>query len=328
MEKELRYGNAVKVYDGILGRKKQTALDQLDEWFPGMIIIEEENSGQKRIPAQYDDQENMIHAVRVNGRLYTGDNDRIAQITGRLIGTASSNKEKERRTAEQIQKRLAAWIAEDGETVPYLLDNVYDHLMELDEEQTVQFYEAVFAYALGLVTAEEKEDTLFPMDEEVYSRIVYNAVYQLKRGTGDGLANAWLWLLCGGLLRNEAGRIARIYDSAWTPAFREAGADWSLYSKTDYLLHPEDYEPYYLGNDLNKRFPGIRWYCDGCGAHLDEQEGFDDHLPVWKCTVCGAENTIDISQIYENEQDYRSGASSIDEEKYWAAIEAQRHRTE
>ena len=327
MEKELRYGYTAELYSNVRGRKKPAALDLLEEWFPGLIIVEEDNEGQSRISAEYDDEEDTVHAVRVNGRLYTGDSSRIAQITGRLIGTASSNKEKERRSAERIQKRLAAEIAEDAETVPYLLDNVYAHLLELDDEQIQQFYGEVFTYALGLVTVEEKENSLFPMDEEVYSRIVYNAVYQLNTGTGGGLANAWLWLLCGGLLRNEAGRITRIYDSAWTPLFREEGITRSLYDKVDCLLHPEDYEPYYWGDDLEKQYPGIQWYCDRCGAHLDEQEGFDDHHPVWKCTVCGTENRIDLSRIFENEQDYRSGASPVNEEKYRKAIEERRRAT-
>ncbi|MBQ1383652.1 MAG: hypothetical protein IIY73_07090 [Solobacterium sp.] len=324
MEKELRYGYVDDLYETVMGRKKPAALDRLEEWFPGMIVTEETSDDKTRTAARYDDREDRIHAVRVNGKLYTGDNDRIAQITGRLIGTASSNKEKERRTAERIQKRLAAEIAEDSSTAAGLLDNVYAHLTEMNDEQIQQFNEAVYSYALGLAAAEEQPDTLFPMDEEIYSRIVYNAVYQLHTGTGGGLANAWLWLLCGGLLRSEAGRITRIYDSAWTPLFREEGITRSLADKVDYLLHPEDYEPYYWGDDTEKRFPGIAWYCDGCGAHLDEQKGFDDRLPEWKCTACGTVNTIDITHIYENEQDYRSGAGPVNAQQYYAAVDERR----
>jgi len=54
------------------------------------------------------------------------------------------------------------------------------------------------------------------------------------------------------------------------------------------------------------RFPGWYWYCDNCDAFLNSQEGFDDHLDSWKCTICGyetpisAENTYDSPEIFLN----------------------------
>ena len=30
------------------------------------------------------------------------------------------------------------------------------------------------------------------------------------------------------------------------------------------------------------RFPDIDWWCDRCGAYLNDQVGFDDHHYVWR----------------------------------------------
>lgn len=51
---------------------------------------------------------------------------------------------------------------------------------------------------------------------------------------------------------------------------------------------------FYDGDDLDKRFPGVDWYCDRCGEYLNDQPGFDDHLHTWKCTRCGYENRIEM----------------------------------
>ena len=51
------------------------------------------------------------------------------------------------------------------------------------------------------------------------------------------------------------------------------------------------------------RFPGIDWYCDHCGALLNNQKHFDDHKYTWKCTKCGFKNSISWDNI-------RSGDSS------------------
>lgn len=37
---------------------------------------------------------------------------------------------------------------------------------------------------------------------------------------------------------------------------------------------------------------GIDWYCDGCGAHLNEQDGFNTHSRTWRCRECGFENDV------------------------------------
>ena len=38
---------------------------------------------------------------------------------------------------------------------------------------------------------------------------------------------------------------------------------------------------------MSERFPDIDWWCDRCGAYLNDQDGFDDHHYIWKCTECG-----------------------------------------
>lgn len=55
---------------------------------------------------------------------------------------------------------------------------------------------------------------------------------------------------------------------------------------------------------MSDRFPNIDWYCDRCGACLNNQEGFDDHHYVWCCTECGHKNSISSSNIYESHDDY------------------------
>ena len=54
------------------------------------------------------------------------------------------------------------------------------------------------------------------------------------------------------------------------------------------------------------RFPDIDWWCDRCGAHLNDQIGFDDHHYIWKCTECGHKNSISATNIYESHEDYRN----------------------
>ena len=46
-----------------------------------------------------------------------------------------------------------------------------------------------------------------------------------------------------------------------------------------------------------KHFPNVDWYCDHCGAYLNDQKGFDDHKYVWKCKECGFKNSISWDSI-------------------------------
>ncbi len=54
-----------------------------------------------------------------------------------------------------------------------------------------------------------------------------------------------------------------------------------------------------IGED-KKRFPGVVWFCDKCGAKLNSQDKFDDHHYVWKCTSCGYKNSISKDNILDD----------------------------
>ena len=45
------------------------------------------------------------------------------------------------------------------------------------------------------------------------------------------------------------------------------------------------------------RFPGIDWFCDNCGTHLNNQPNFDDRKYIWKCKKCGYKNSISAANI-------------------------------
>lgn len=49
------------------------------------------------------------------------------------------------------------------------------------------------------------------------------------------------------------------------------------------------------------RFPGIDWYCDKCGAYLNNQRHFNDHKYIWKCTECGYKNSISWDNINQDD---------------------------
>ena len=54
---------------------------------------------------------------------------------------------------------------------------------------------------------------------------------------------------------------------------------------------------------MTERFPDIDWWCDGCGAYLNDQDGFDDHNYLWKCTECGFKSSISKDNIrWEDEE--------------------------
>ena len=58
---------------------------------------------------------------------------------------------------------------------------------------------------------------------------------------------------------------------------------------------------------MSDRYPNIDWWCDRCGAYLNNQEDFDDHHYIWKCTECGHKNSISASNIYESHEDFWNG---------------------
>lgn len=64
---------------------------------------------------------------------------------------------------------------------------------------------------------------------------------------------------------------------------------------------------------MAKKYPGIKWFCDNCGAYLNHQVGFDDHHYVWKCTECGYKSSISIANIRNTEgnNDFESRGAII-----------------
>lgn len=333
-DEELRFGSIASIYYDLSGEKMPKQMDLLEIWFPGLIIAVDDSDGQTKIPAEYKDLEYKIHAVRYKGRLYAGESKRVAQILGRLTGTAAGNKEKERKAAELIQKHVVEQFIVDMELTPRLQENTDKLLDRLPEDKLNELYQFLFQLLYELIHYRKSLDDYqrktepFPIDDEVFDGIIYNAAYQLNLETCAGLRNAYLWLLTGGLLRNEAGRILRMYDSSFIAIHRQHGVTGDIEDKLNYLLYPENFHSFYAGDDLDKQFPGIEWYCDQCGAHLNEQEGFDDHLPEWKCTACGYANPIGIDQIYETEEDFTQGVRKVDPVDFAHAIDKRRKEIE
>lgn len=333
-EIQLRYGVIAGLYYDIRKIKIPNQLDLIDAWFPDLIIRTDPSDGTTKIPARYEDREFMIHAVQYRGHLYCGGSTRVSQIEGRLIGSAAGNREKERRSAELIQKHVADCFVKDMELTPRLKENTAGFMENLTGKEREHFERILFSLLYDLAQERSsldgysKRTEAFPMDDETFDGVVYNAAYQLNLGTHDGLSNAYLWLLTGSLLRNEAGRVLRLYDSSFIAVRRQFSETGTLMDKLDYLFYPENYYNTYSGDDLSSRFPGVEWYCDRCGAHLNEQDGFDDHLQEWKCRVCGCSNPLEMSEIYDNDEDRKNRIRPVDPEKFYDSVERRRRELE
>lgn len=49
---------------------------------------------------------------------------------------------------------------------------------------------------------------------------------------------------------------------------------------------------------------GCDWYCDECGAYMNDQPGFTTTSDEWTCTECGCVNDVsDGNIIYDDEDD-------------------------
>lgn len=330
---DLRFGYIADIFYRVTNRKMPKQLDLLETWFPGVIIQVKESDGEKKITPVYDEKTRFITACRYHGYLYSGGLSGINQLAGRLIGTASSNAEKERRNAVLIRKRIARDMATDMNIVSRLHENISAILETLDEQELNDFHYILYRYTIDLAfmrsgkTELEIDEEAFPMDDEVFDGVIYNTVYQLKLFTFENLVCAWLWMLSGSLLRNETGRLLRLFDSSWNTIYRHPSETPALLDKLDYLLFPENYESFYAGDDLDKRFPGIDWYCTSCGAHLNDQDGFSDHLPVWQCRQCGYLNPIDADHIYDTLEDAENNRPA-NKAELLKAIEERRNQPE
>lgn len=324
---ELRLGYFLQLYYDIQKKPMPKQLDLLNIWFGDLIIRVRETDGISKEDPEYIDTERMIYASRYHHYLYSGGNNRVTYITGKLVGTAKSNLEKERKTAEIIQKGIARKFIDDMDALSDWRDHIDNILSGLYENQLSDLHHSFYMFCVRAAEKHYEKDEydrdreLYSFDDEVFDQIIYNAFYQLQRFEYDGLLYAFMWLLLGCLLRNECGRLCRTFDSSFAPIYKIPSETGHLLDKLWYLAEPEAYEPYYKGEDVQNRFPGIEWYCDQCGAHLNEQPGFDDHLNQWQCRKCGHINSISFDEIYENEEDFDNGIQRETEEDFNKAIE-------
>ena len=329
-----RFGTAAKLYYDAAGQKMPRQLDLLEEWFPSFIVRTVETDGSVKKEAYYEDREFLIHAVRYREHLYSGTSDRISQITGRLTGTAKGNQEKERKTAELIRRHLAEVFVSDPEAVSILQDTVRKMFPAEEEELMNRLWETLFDRTIEEAERREVQDPYEKIsepaafDDEVFDGLVYNIIYQLHLQSWEGLVNAYLWLMTGSLLRNECGRLLRMFDSSFHPVAAQYSRMIPLRQKLHYMLFPEEYEPVYSGDDEESRFPDVTWYCDHCGEELNIQEGFDDHLPYWQCRRCGYLNFLDADEIYDNSEDYENDIRTQDPEQIEEAIRKRKKELE
>jgi hypothetical protein len=327
MNNELRYGFVTQLYYETLGIETPRQLDLLDEWFSDLLIKEEASDGNTKSTPYFSQEDSLIHAVRYRGRLYSGADEIIAQLTGRLIGTAKGNREKQRRNAVVMQKHVTRRLSLDWDRFEEFLNHTGEMILKMDEEQINEFLNKLFgfvselAYAREALSESERDGEPFPMDDEIFDTVVYNAAYQLNLCTIEGLVQGYAWLLLGSLLRNEAGRITRRFDSSFNEVNRMPSEEPDLVSRLDCLFFPEDYEYTYDGDDFESPFPDIRWQCDACGASLNAQEGFTDRYGMWQCRLCGHVNEISAEHIYENMEDVNNARNHMDAEKMRAAVE-------
>ena len=319
--KELRLGHiASLLFEVVLKRSKPHNIDLLDFFFPGMIVFEPVGSEVGKAEALFSDGDNIIIAVRNKSGFYTGGvSTRVSQIVGRLIGTAKSGIEKERRSASLVQKRIAHELVTEPEKL-LNLHLIYQGIIRNFTQDEMDCFISVFAEYINAIigaraemTEYAKENELFPFDDETYNLLMNYVLREWNDETLEHCIHAFAWLLFGSLLRNEVRRLLYAYDNTFTPReLDDSAAD--AFAKDTYT------EYFYTGDDMDNLFPGIEWFCDRCGAHLNEQDDFDDHNKIWKCTCCGYKNVISIEQIYDSEEDYENGDPPTDAKKFFRAL--------
>lgn len=304
-----------------------------------------------RFSAIYDDQRRVILAMRKeNGKFRQGGadssaNSRVTQILGRLTGTAKGNQEKERSAALAMQKRMASDLCRNPDALRFYRNLNMQRIAELSEKRTVRFIERIADYINGVIdrrsaqSSVERESEPFPIDDEVFNEIMNNVVYQwnlegnekhddpdvAETDDLETTANAFTWLLLLSLLRNECRRINQTYLSTFQLKSAYVPVDHPVeYTETDDpdLIGKE--EDVYTGNDLDRRFPGIEWFCDCCHEYLNIQKGFDDHLQKWRCQKCGHVNHLSLDRIYESDASWQNGQKPVDRDAFANALKVRR----
>lgn len=46
---------------------------------------------------------------------------------------------------------------------------------------------------------------------------------------------------------------------------------------------------------------GCDWFCDNCGAYMNEQDGFTTEDGAWECEECGYENDVSEDNIVDDD---------------------------
>lgn len=324
--KSLYFGMVVELFYSFVNVKTPKQLDQINDWLPGLLIFPRATS--KHQEPEYIDNEHIVVADYDYGSFYSGGtSNRVTQIVGRLVGTAKSNQEKGRKDAELIRKYISNLLVTDFRYIEKLQNNAEEMLDKIPEDRIQDFHYEVFCYMCNLVDSrgamseEERIDEPFPFDDYIFEDLIYNVAYQLHLFSYEGLINAYLWLLLGGFLRNQIGLLTKMYHSGFIAINRQLSELGTLSDKINYLFNPDEYYSTYNGDDFDSNYPDTTWRCDHCGAILNQQEGFDDKLSEWICKDCGHTNKIDISEVYNNEEDYLNGRNPVDPDDYKRAIE-------
>ena len=318
----LCFGDVAELYYSYKNLKKPRQLDLIDQWLPGILVFPRANP--KHEEPEYKESKYVIFADYNNDcSFYSGGtSNRVTQIVGRLIGTAKSNQEKGRKDAELIRKHIAKLLVTDFRYIEKLQNNTKEMLDKIIEDRIQDFHHEIFNYMCDIVDSrnamseEEKVDEPFPFDDYIFDDLIYNIAYQLHLFSYEGMVNAYLWLLLGGFLRNQIGLLTKMYHSGFVAINRQLSEFGTLSDKINHLFNPEDYY---------SEYPDTTWRCDRCGAILNQQEGFDDKLSEWICKDCGHTNKIDISEVFNNEEDYLNGRSPVDPSDYKRAIEIRKN---
>jgi len=331
--RQLRLSDISKICSSYVSSGARNHMDVLEYWLPGTVINLRDSEKERKNPPAYNYDNCVIYASVYQGHIYATGDATVTQIMGRLYGSARGNVEKERKNAEIIRKHVSRELVKNRDLLSTLIIGIKEKIEGLQEDIRYALCEDLLIYVFELaekridMTPLERDSEAAAMDDEVFDSVLYNAGNQLREFSVDGTSRAILWLMLGGLLRNEAGRIYRVFNSAFIPAFRQGDLPATILDKLEAMYFPEDFEEVYTGDDLEKRFPGIEWICDNCGSYLNVQEGFDDHLPVWQCRSCGSLNFITADAIYMNDEE-RAQDKPVDWDKMKKAIELRKNELE
>ena len=131
---ELRFGYVVNIFYTIKNESMPKQLDLLNEWFPSLIVQERNNKGVKEAPT-YNDLKRIIYVTKYQHTFYGTGNVRVTHIIGKLVGTTSSNQEKERKSAELIQKKISKTMLNGNQVMIKIFQHIEEMINNLDQKQ-------------------------------------------------------------------------------------------------------------------------------------------------------------------------------------------------